>query len=110
MSRYQRPYDHPRWRKLRLEILARDGHWCQIRGPRCTGTATQCDHIISWRELPEEQWFAPEMLRASCRPCNSQAGARRQAQLADLGRKSLGDSGSNRRDWFGGDGSNLRAW
>lgn len=27
-------------------ILRRDGHACQIRGPRCTGRATEVDHRI----------------------------------------------------------------
>ena len=27
-------------------ILERDGHRCQIRGPRCIGTANQVDHRI----------------------------------------------------------------
>jgi 5-methylcytosine-specific restriction endonuclease McrA len=78
-------------------ILARDGNMCMIRGPRCTGVATQVDHVVSWRELPEEQWFVPELLRGACRSCNSQAGARRQAELAELGRQSVRDPG--RRNW-----------
>ena len=96
MSRYSRPYDDPRWRRVRPVILRRDGNVCQIGGPRCTVVATQVDHVRSWREIDEALWFAPELLRAACRPCNSSAGARRQAQLADFGRQALRD---NRREW-----------
>jgi 5-methylcytosine-specific restriction endonuclease McrA len=91
-----RPYDDPWWRRLRPAILGRDSHTCMSAGPRWTTVATQVDHIVSWRELPEDQWFAPELLRAACRSCNSRAGARRQAQLADFGRRRLRDK---RRDW-----------
>ena len=96
MSRYSRPYDDPRWRRVRPTILKRDGGVCQIGGPRCTTIATQVDHIRSWRELDESLWFEPTMLRAACRSCNSQAGARRQAQLADIGRRTLS---GERRQW-----------
>jgi hypothetical protein len=58
------------WRKIRLQILDRDGYLCQIKSPGCTGTATQVDHII-----PASQngaWFDPANLRASCANCNNQ--------------------------------------
>ncbi|HET6907836.1 MAG TPA: HNH endonuclease signature motif containing protein [Mycobacteriales bacterium] len=32
------------WATLRKQVLARDAHRCQIRGPRCVGTATEADH------------------------------------------------------------------
>ena len=89
MGRYPTPYRFSQWRKLRPGILRRDGNVCHIRGPRCTVVATQVDHIISWRELDQSQWFAPELLRAACRSCNSQRGAKRQAELADMGRAAL---------------------
>lgn len=61
------PYNGP-WRRIRLEILERDGYRCQIRGPNCTKVADQVDHII-----PAEQGGAPyehSNLRAACRRCN----------------------------------------
>jgi hypothetical protein len=30
------------------------------------------------------QWFALELLRAACRSCNTQRGAKRQAELAEI--------------------------
>ena len=91
MGRYATPYRDPRWRRVRARILRRDAGWCQIRGPRCSGTATQVDHIVSWRELPEDQWFAPENLRA--------AVGHRSGNRSRLGI----DLGQN----FGGDGARM---
>lgn len=61
------PYNGP-WKRIRLEILTRDGGRCQIGGPNCTGHADQVDHIV-----PLEQGGAPydhANLRAACRRCN----------------------------------------
>lgn len=67
--RYNDPYHDPRWPALRLQVLARDLRVCQIRGPRCLGTANVCDHIISWKT--DGAWFDPANLRAACKPCNN---------------------------------------
>jgi 5-methylcytosine-specific restriction endonuclease McrA len=89
-ERYRRPYDIPAWRKwVRPGVLRRDGYVCQTRGPRCTGTATCVDHIVSWRELDRSQWLDTNLLRAACGSCNSRLGARRQGQLADIGRRAV---------------------
>jgi 5-methylcytosine-specific restriction endonuclease McrA len=56
------------WRKVRLEILQRDGYKCQIRLPGCTGKADRVDHVV-----PVDRggaWYAESNLRASCRSCN----------------------------------------
>lgn len=56
------------WQTIRKQILTRDNHTCQIRGPRCTTTATHVDHII-----PVTQggpWYDPDNLRAACANCN----------------------------------------
>lgn len=57
------------WPRIRKQILQRDNYLCQIRGPRCTSTATHVDHII-----PVTQggpWWEPDNLRASCKNCNN---------------------------------------
>jgi len=64
------PYHDKRWKQLRIRILRRDQGICQISGDRCTGTANEADHIISWRE--GGAWFDEANLRAACKPCNSQ--------------------------------------
>lgn len=35
-----------RWKVQRAKALQRDGHTCQVRGPRCTVGATEVDHIV----------------------------------------------------------------
>lgn len=61
-------YADSRWRTVRARILDRDAYRCQIAGPRCTGTATQVDHIIPISK--GGQWLEPTNLRAACRNCN----------------------------------------
>jgi 5-methylcytosine-specific restriction protein A len=34
------------WQQQRAKILQRDNHLCQIRGPRCTHTATEVNHLL----------------------------------------------------------------
>lgn len=36
----------PEHRAWRTAVLARDRGSCQIKGPRCTGRATEADHVI----------------------------------------------------------------
>jgi 5-methylcytosine-specific restriction endonuclease McrA len=81
---------------VRPAVLRRDGYVCQIQGPGCLGDASTVDHVVSWRELDPSQWLNMGLLRAACVRCNSRRGARRQAQLAEYGRRALL---SNRREW-----------
>jgi 5-methylcytosine-specific restriction protein A len=77
-----RVYDDPRWRKIRLLALRRDGEVCQIRWRGCLGKANTVDHIV---EL--EDGGAPydlSNLQACCRPCNT---AKRNAHLAARARR-----------------------
>lgn len=58
------------WRtKTRPAVLARDRHTCQIRGPHCTTTATQVDHItpIAAGGHPHDL----DNLRAVCEACHA---------------------------------------
>ena len=61
------------WQRIRLEVLARDGHRCQMQGPACKQHATTVDHII-----PRSQGGTRDMtnLRAACTTCNYSAGAK----------------------------------
>jgi 5-methylcytosine-specific restriction enzyme A len=57
------------WRtRVRPAILARDGHLCQIRGPKCQLDATHVDHIVPWRA--GGAWYHEDNLRAACAACN----------------------------------------
>lgn len=51
-------------------ILRRDRYACQIRGPRCTGVATEVDHI-----RPGDD-HSMSNLQAVCAACHSQKSAR----------------------------------
>lgn len=67
-------------------ILERDSHECQIRGPRCTGTATDVDHIIPWSE--GGAWYDDANLRAACAPCNRGRSSKRLQAMAHLNRQT----------------------
>lgn len=67
------PYSHKSWPALRAAVLKRDGHRCRIRGKGCQKTATDCDHIVGWRD--GGAWLDPENLQAACGPCNNRKGA-----------------------------------
>jgi 5-methylcytosine-specific restriction protein A len=74
------------WKKLRQDVLKRDGYRCQVRGPACTRRATQVDHIINTAAGGAE--LDPNNCQAICTPCNARkasaegaaARARRKAQ------------------------------
>jgi 5-methylcytosine-specific restriction protein A len=73
-----RTYDH-NWQRVRLVVLARDGHRCQLNRPGCTGVATQVDHIVPISEGGER--LDSHNLRASCRHCNTSRGASRHSEF-----------------------------
>ena len=54
----------PDWPERRLAVLDRDGWRCQIRGPRCTGRATDADHIVRGDD------HSLTNLQAACPPCH----------------------------------------
>lgn len=67
----------PRWRRLRLEILERDGYRCQVRGARCRGEADEVDHIIPVAD--GGPIWEPSNLRASCSWCNTWRAQRQKS-------------------------------
>lgn len=70
------------WKQLRLDILDRDGHQCQIQYPgRCTGRATTVDKIQPAARRPDLA-LDPDNLRAACRPCNEHKGRTEDRQPA----------------------------
>ena len=56
------------WKKIRKQVLERDGYQCLIKGPNCARIADQVDHIIP--VLEGGSWFDDRNLRAACRRCN----------------------------------------
>lgn len=71
-------FSSPRWQRLRLEILERDGHRCQIRGPKCKKTATQVDHIVPVAD--GGPMFDPSNCRAACSWCNTWRAQRQKSR------------------------------
>ncbi|MBU6289955.1 MAG: HNH endonuclease [Chloroflexi bacterium] len=62
-------YSSSQWRRTRLVILERDHYQCQIKGSRCTHTATEVDHIIPITQGGSK--LDPTNLRAACHNCNN---------------------------------------
>jgi 5-methylcytosine-specific restriction endonuclease McrA len=55
------------WKKLRAEVLERDGYVCQVRLPACEGRATHVHHIEA------AAWGGEDThanLQAACARCN----------------------------------------
>lgn len=67
----------PQWRRIRQQVLERDGYQCQIRGPRCQRIANQVDHIVPVAD--GGPIYDPANLRAACSACNI-SRAQRQKQ------------------------------
>jgi 5-methylcytosine-specific restriction protein A len=57
------------WKRIRRQVLERDGHLCQIQAAGCTSRATQVDHIVPVAKNGE--WWNPDNLRAACGSCNN---------------------------------------
>lgn len=72
------------WRRVRLVVLERDAWRCKIKGPRCTGVATEVDHIVQL--IDGGALLDPDNLRAACRRCNRgrRPGARQAAPRAEV--------------------------
>ena len=67
------------WKRIRVKVLQRDGHRCQIRGPGCTSHATQVDHILNTAAGGAE--LDPANLQSACASCNARK-AQREATKA----------------------------
>lgn len=60
-----------RWKRLRLAVLARDGHRCQLTyAGTCTTVATCVHHTLGVGVTGDN----PAFLVASCQACNLKAG------------------------------------
>lgn len=56
------------WQKLRKQVLERDGHECQERGPNCIGYANEVDHDHNVAAGGAK--LEPRNARAICTPCH----------------------------------------
>ena len=62
------------WRRVRLEVLERDGWECRLRLACCITDATTIDHRISL--VRGGARLDPANLQAACGPCNDAKGGR----------------------------------
>jgi 5-methylcytosine-specific restriction enzyme A len=85
-----RRYSTQAWQRLRLQVLARDGHACQIGGPRCRGRANTVHHILPSSTHPELFWD-PSNLQAACGACNFAGGAYLTAEKRRATREEVVD-------------------
>ena len=65
MGRRHRLLDSPRWRKMRLAVLDRDGYRCQSCG---RAGILEVDHIIAMQDGGDA--WAMDNLQALCRGCH----------------------------------------
>jgi hypothetical protein len=70
-----RRYSTAAWQRVRRAVLRRDGHVCQVRGPRCLGHATTVHHLIPSSQAPHLFW-SEQNLVAACSRCNYGGGRR----------------------------------
>jgi hypothetical protein len=64
-----------KWKRVRLEVLARDNYCCYY----CGGPATSVDHIQPVAKSDGENVYDPSYLVSACKPCNSSKGSRSQS-------------------------------
>ncbi|WP_204806303.1 HNH endonuclease [Mycobacterium riyadhense] len=61
------------WKRLRNQVLQRDGHQCQIKGPGCLVHADQVDHIVPVHLGGTDD---PSNAQSCCKPCHDWKTAR----------------------------------
>lgn len=74
------PLRTARWRKLRAQIIRRDGGFCQRCWHKYGILTTECltvDHIKSRKDYPELMWDENNLVTL-CKTCNSQKGDRNE--------------------------------
>jgi 5-methylcytosine-specific restriction endonuclease McrA len=76
MALSERALGSGKWKKLRIQILDRDGWQCAL----CNAPATSVDHIFP-RVKGGEMW-ALDNLQSLCKSCNSRKGGRFFSQKA----------------------------
>lgn len=64
------------WRRRRAEVLQRDNHMCVVRGPNCTVTASEVDHVIPVFMGGDDQPSNCQSVCANCHRDRTQAQAK----------------------------------
>jgi 5-methylcytosine-specific restriction endonuclease McrA len=58
------------WRRIRAEVLIRDGNTCQLRLDNCTDRAEHVHHTLGRAVTGDD----PRFLKAACERCNLDIG------------------------------------
>ena len=74
------------WKRLRLKVLARDGYQCQVRGPNCTVTAAQVDHVVN--VAAGGPALDPANLQSICAACHSRKSQREATTARNAWKRS----------------------
>lgn len=93
---HERHRNDPVYKRVRLQVLQRDGWRCQIRRGGCRGRADTVDHMDGANEA---NYHDATRMRAACRPCNSGAG--RPSGRGSPGPGVIGRTGWNDHTWTG---------
>src|SRR3954453_19462782 len=78
------------WRRLRLAVLERDDHRCQLGWRGCLGDATECDHITPVYEWPNQPLDDLSLYQAACRSCHAKRSGSQGGRAAAASRRSTG--------------------
>lgn len=76
------------WRRVRSEVLNRDGYHCRIRHPGCLGDATEVHHLGMVRDnRSTAAALDPDRCVSACTPCHRIETQRQSAQARWSNRK-----------------------
>ena len=70
------------WEDARQKCFRRKGRQCYIRLPKCTGAATQVDHIVPLARGGAK--YDQSNLQPSCRYCNLSKGAKLMSEIGGI--------------------------
>ena len=99
-------YSSPRWRALRLRIIARDRYRCVVCGIWVGGKgAARVDHIQRVADAPHRT-FDPSNLRTLCTTCDAQAhtekgypSSTKRIEQFNYGFDDLGNPNDPKHNW-----------
>jgi 5-methylcytosine-specific restriction protein A len=77
-----------KWKRLRRNVLRRDGGQCQVHGPRCADEAAEVHHVLPIARGGDE--YDEDNCVSICRPCHAMLSGQETAarHLARSGRRA----------------------
>lgn len=75
-------YASTRWRRLRLQIFARDGWSCvKCRADGVHSPAEECDHVVPSTKTGPVFFYDPDNLQSLCRKCHKAKSDKERRKL-----------------------------